>query len=188
MTLLSMKSSFLHFSALVALASSGFFQPLLLATVPVALDVATVRAKMSEAKNLAKANNVAGAEQVLLTLNRAKPNTAGWHMETAQRLMGTAEQLAREARPASIAPLTASALSHLAQADTLTTDARIRAAAKTLAGFIHERYLADRKSALASFQSAALLSPTTATSAKEAADRLQKTEDKARAKVNPTGK
>lgn len=174
---------FARLSALhIALASAIWSQTV----VPPALDATTIRLKTDEARTLARASNAAGAETVLITLNRAKPNTAWWHLETAQRLLGTAEQLAREAKPASISALLASALSHLAQADTPGTDARLRAAAKTLAGFIHERYLADRKSAVASYQSAAQLSPATATAAKEAVDRLQKTD--ARAKGSLTGK
>jgi len=142
------------------------------------------RKSMDDAKTLAQGNNLAAAEQTLTALNRTKPNTAAWHMETAQRLMQTAEQLAREAHPANVAALVASALSHLDQADALTKDARVRAAAKTLAGFIHERYRADPAAALASYQAAVQLAPDSKNAA-EAADRMQKTVAKTNAAPVP---
>lgn len=156
--------------------------------VPAAQDISVIRGNVEDAKNLAKGNSVAAAEQKLMALNHAKPNTAAWHMETAQRLMQTAEQLAREAHTASLPALAASALSHLDQAVQRAKDARTQAAAKTLAGFIHERYLADPVTALANYQAAALLAPSNAANAKEAADRLQKTDDNVKDKIAHGGK
>jgi len=151
-------------------------------------DLTTSRTTVDNAKNLAKGNDATGAEQALTTLNLAKPNTAEWHMETAQRLMLTAEQLAREGQPASATALVNSALSHLTQADPLAKDAPTRAAAKTFAGFIQERYLANHTAALASYQAAVQLSPATATAAKEASDRLQKSDDDLKNKIAKGGK
>lgn len=142
--------------------------------VQVQVDVTAVRLKLDEARSLAKGNNLTAAEQILVTLNRARPNTAAWHIETAQRLLMTAEQMSHEGKTSGIAPMTASALAHLTQAETSAPNIRTRISAKTLIGFVHERYLADPKSALASYQSAAALAPSTSTRAKEAADRLQR--------------
>lgn len=182
-----------RFAGLVLIAaSSGFAQ---VATPPSetkkidpvlqaqqAVDLANYRVGASNALALAKTNNLAAAEVALVALNKAKPNTAAWHMETAQRLMQLAEQLARAGQPGNIAALANSALQHLAQAQPLAPDAHTKAAAKSLEGSIHERYLANPAAALASYQGAAQLSPTTAAKAKEAADRLQKTDDNLRAK------
>jgi len=143
-------------------------------TVP---DLASVRGNVDDAKNLAKGSNVVAAEKSLTAINLAPANTAAWHIETAQRLIQTAEQLAREGQTGSVPALTASALAHLDQADPLAKDAPTRATAKTLAGFIHERYRADPVAAKASYQAAVQLSPSTAGAAKEASDRLQKTDD-----------
>ena len=152
-----------------------------------ARDLALYRAGVDNAKTLAKGNNVAGAEQALTALNKTKPNTAAWHIETAQRLMNTAEQLAREAKPAAIPALAASALQHLTQADSLAKDARTRASAKSLAGYIQERYLGNRAAALTAYQSAAQLAPASV-KAKESVARLQQTDDNLKAKLPGGGR
>lgn len=144
-----------------------------------AQELATHRAGVANANALAKANNVVAAEQALTALNKAKPNTAAWHIETAQRLMLIADQLAREARPAAISALAAGALQHLTRAEALAKSGRTRADAKSLAGFIQERYLANRTAALAAYQGAAQASPTSK-SAREAVARLQQTDDNLR--------
>lgn len=139
--------------------------------------LANYRAGLGNAKALATANNLVAAEAALVPLNVAKPNTAAWRIETAQRLVHLADQLGREGQTRNVAALANSALQHLVQAELLATNVRSRVAAKSLAGFIHERYLANRAAALASYQAAAALSPTTALKAQEAATRLQKTDD-----------
>ena len=105
-----------------------------------AQELAAYRAGVGNARKLAMANNVAGAEQALTAVNKSKPNTASWHMETAQRLMQTAEYLRREAKPAAVPALAASALNHLTQADGLTKDVRDRAAAKCLVGLFRSAF------------------------------------------------
>ena len=112
----------------------------------VARDLATYRAAVDRDKDLAKNNNAVAAEQALTALNRTAPDTAAWHFETAQRLVQTVDQLARDAQPASkTGPLLTSALQHLTQADRPGTPATPRANARMLAGFIYERFLADTR-------------------------------------------
>jgi hypothetical protein len=140
-----------------------------------AQDLVAFRTGMTNAKSLAAANNLTGAEQALISLNKARPNTAAWYIDTAQRLMQTAEQLARDAKPASIPALATRALQLLSQAEIAAKTTRTRAAAKALAGFIQERYLANRSAALTAYQGAVVLAPSSP-AAKEAVARLQQTE------------
>ena len=148
-----------------------------------AVNLATVRAAVEKARNLAIEGKLTDAEQALVALNRASSNTDDWYMETALRLMQTAEQLARAGKPANVAALANRALQILAQADATAKNAGARAAAKTLAGSIYERYLANNAAALASYESAALLAPDKAGKAKEASDRLKRTDANAKEKV-----
>ena len=131
---------------------------------------------MSNAKALAKNSQTVAAEQEVQTINRSKTGSAAWHMETAQRLLQVADQLAREGKAAPVRALANSALTHVNQADRDARDTHTRSAAKTLAGFIHERYLANPAAAIADYKAAADVSPTTANRAKEAASRLERTE------------
>lgn len=133
--------------------------------------LATHRSTMDTAAAHAKGNNLANAEAAVVQLNRGKPNTAGWHIESAQRLLQIADRLAREGQPTNTTRLANSALQHLAKAEGLPMDPRTRASAKTLKGFIHERYLGESTAALAEYSAAAELSPN-ATRAKAAANRL----------------
>lgn len=154
--------------------------PVVAPSVP---DIATQRANIDDAKTLAKGRDVAAAEKKLMALNRAKADTPVWHLETAQRLVELADQLSREGADDSVAALAGRALQHLGQVETSATNANFRAAAKTMAGFIEERYLADPAAALMDYQSAAELAPTTATMAKEAADRLHRSDENLQVKA-----
>jgi hypothetical protein len=151
-------------------------------------DLSTHRDALDKAKNFAKANNVVAAEQALAALNTAKLNTDDWHIETAQRLLQAADQLARDAQPATVATLANRALLNLTQADAKGRSVDARAAAKTLAGFIYERYLGDRTAAIAQYDAAAQLAPATAKNAKDAADRLRKTDNTVKQRVTRGGK
>lgn len=146
------------------------------------------RAAIDDAKDLARSSDLgraeplAAVEDLLTALNESKPNTAEWRMETAQRFVHLAEQLAREGRPENVARLVHRALQHLQVADNPSQNAATRASAKALAGFIQERYLADDTAARSSYQAAAALDPGNK-QAKEQADRLQRKDDNEKART-----
>ena len=152
----------------------------------VKVDVPTVvqkeRLAFEQAKRLIDEGKVAEAELVLAANNMTKANTPEFHMETAQRLMIVSEQSARNGEPAQVMALATRALLQLEQSETFARDPEERASAKTLAGFIQERYLADPSAALRSYRSAVQLSPDKAKKAQESIDRLQKTEEIVREK------
>ena len=156
-------------------------------TVSSTQEIAAQRSGMDLATRQAAAGNITAAEAILAGLSKAKPNSAIWHVETAQRLRQVADRLARDAKPANVSALANLALQHLARAEPLATDARMRAAAKAQAGLIHERYLANRPAALAAYQDAAALAPTDAKS-KEAVARLQATDANLRTKLPGGGR
>jgi methylmalonyl-CoA mutase cobalamin-binding subunit len=131
-----------------------------------------VRQLSDRAIAVARNGDIASAEQVLSSLNRSKPNTADWHLETSQRLVQMAERLQREARPAVVSSITARILTQLESAERLASDGRSRADALHFAGFVHERFNGDLTAALASYRAAARYQPDSP--AKEAADRLER--------------
>jgi tetratricopeptide (TPR) repeat protein len=188
-----MKILFL-FCAIGALAVSAFAQksdapsPVKKAVPPVPLDAVVVRETIENAKAAAKSGNVTQAEQAIVALNRAKPDTSAYSMETAQRLLGLAEQLAREGQTEKANALASRALQNLTQAETRAKNAAGQAQAKTLAGMIYERYLGDSAAALSAYQTAAQLSPDTATQAQEMAERLKQADDIVKAKIAAGGK
>lgn len=145
------------------------------------------RVIIDEAKNLTRStglgrnDELASVENLLTALNESKPNSPEWRMESAQRLVHLAEQMAREGRPQGIPKLVARALQHLQVADTPAHPAATRASAKALAGFIQERYLADDTAARASYQAAAQLDPDNK-SAKETAERLKQKDENEKAR------
>jgi hypothetical protein len=151
-----------------------------------AKDTADFRGALSDARGFAANGSVSGAEQALTRSLHAKANTAAWHMELAQRLLQTADQIARSGKLASVPGLANAALAHVTQADSLAPDAKGKAAAKSLAGFIYERYLGNPTAALASYQAAAKLSPTS--NASRTAERLQHTQDIAASRAAGAGK
>lgn len=140
---------------------------------------ATQAAAIDAAKGLAKNGNLASAEAKLGAVNRAKPATAAWHIELAQRLVQVADRLARDGAVGKANATATQAMQHLDQADRMATDAVTHVTAKSLTGFIQERYLGDTDGAIASYKAAADLEPK-ATAAAEAADRLTRTRDTAR--------
>jgi hypothetical protein len=142
---------------------------------------AAYHAAVENAKTQAKGQDLAGAEETLGALNQAKANTAAWHLETAQRLVQLAEQLARDAAPQNVAALVRSALQHLKKAEQKATNPTERLNAKLLAGFIHERFLGDSSAAVAEYEAAVALAPES-TQAKEAATRAKKTDENFRNK------
>lgn len=134
------------------------------------------REGMATAKNLAAANDAVGAENALIKLNQAKPNTAAWNMETAQRLLQTAEWLTRNGRSGAMLLVTR-AQQQLTQAETAAKTDKDRASAKMLSGLILERYLANPAAALVAYQVVLGLNPNSQ-QAKEAVARLQLSEAK----------
>jgi hypothetical protein len=133
-------------------------------------------ATLDRAKGFARGRNADAAEQELAQTNVTAANSPAWHLETAQRLVQLAEALVRDAHQGDTGEVLQRALQHLKQADVPSVDNSTRVAANLLAGFIHERFLADSRSALASYRAAARLAPNS-TAAKEAVERRQRIDD-----------
>lgn len=151
------------------------------ATERAALNNAQALAKTPAANEAAKAQTAAAVEALLTPTNKTQPNTADWRLETAQRLMQVAELAARAGKADNVAALATRALQQLNVADNPSQDATTRAAAKTLAAWIYERYLADLDSARANYEAAVQLSPGNQ-KAKESAARLKQTDDNVKLK------
>jgi hypothetical protein len=145
-------------------------------------DLSDYRKGATSALAQARANNLVAAEATLATLNKSAPNSATWHMEAAKRLVQLAEQLARSNQSRNVTALANRALANLALAEELAREPGQRAAAKMLAGFVQERYLANPEAARASYESAVPLAPEGESRAKEAAERLQGNDDHLRSK------
>jgi len=152
------------------------------------LDAASFRAGMANARALATAGDLSRAEQAVAGLSRARTGSSAWYLETAQRLLQTADTVVRQGTIAT-APALANRALQLAsralqlaeQAEAVAKTPRSRAAAKSLAGRIQERYLANRPAALAAYQGALQHQPTSAL-AKEAVARLQRIEENLQAR------
>ena len=114
---------------------------------------------MADAKSAAINRLPESAEQRLSGLNRSRAGTAEWHLEIAQRLIHLATDLATEAKTASVRPIAERALHNTVLAERLAQKPDLRAAAKTMTGFIQDRFLGDRRAALLSYREAAQLSP-----------------------------
>lgn len=140
------------------------------------------RLAFAQAKQLLNENKSAQAVLVLAATNVSKANTAEYHMETAQRLLTVSEESARNGEPAMVTVLAGRALEQLVLSETLARDPEERASARTLAGFIQERYLADPTAALLSYRAAVQFAPEKASKAKESVERLKQTEDNLREK------
>lgn len=153
-----------------------------------AIDEAKALVRGATANEAEKAAKVSAVEELVAPLNQAKKNSPEWRLETAQRLMHVAEQIAREGKPDNVSALAQRALQHLKIADTPANDAEIRAAAKTLSAWINERYLADEDAAIADYEGAAALAGPGNAKAKEAAQRLKKAKENARERTAKSGK
>lgn len=141
--------------------------------------LAAVRGKRDEAIVSSRANNLAQAERALSDSNLSPAGTANWHMETAQKLIQLAEDLARSGRPSP--GLAQSALQNALRASQLATTPETALGARLLAGFICERFLADRGGALGHYRAAVQLAPQSPV-AREANDRLTKIDEAFRQK------
>lgn len=134
------------------------------------------RTANANARAAARQGNVTLAEQLLSAVNRSTPNTAWWYFEIAQRLVHLAHDLPYQNNGTVIPAVVNRALQHLAQAESLTTVPRQRAAIKAFAGMVQEQFRGDHAAALASYRAASQLSPENQVAAR-AADRLQRTVD-----------
>ena len=79
--------------------------------------------------------------------------------EPAERLIEMAERYAEMKAPAANVANAMVALRHLDQVANLSGDVRVRANTKAVAGFIHERYLADLGAAMACYREALEMVP-----------------------------
>lgn len=140
-------------------------------------DFKTAQELTEDAKRQAKNQDASGAEQKLTALNRAMPDTADWHVETSQRLLQLAGQLSLEGNSkAHVTSVVTQSLAQLQQAEEKARrdkDPQVEARAKAAAGFVHERYRGDPKTAIASYEAALRVNPNDA-GVKEALERLQK--------------
>ena len=134
-----------------------------------AAQLASERLSANQARDAAKRDDAATAEQLLTALNRAPANTSWWHVETAQRLIQLAYDVPREGRSNVIPQIVARALQHLSTANSLAGSAAQKASIQVLAGRIQERYLGDHVAALASYRAAQVLAPDNPQASREAA-------------------
>jgi hypothetical protein len=166
-------------AAVVAQAAGAQSAPV--ATVPGGENIARTadfRRVTGEAKELARIQDIDGAERKLKSLNATEADSMEWHRETAGRLIRVADDLVREGARGQGAALATRTLQRLADCVTLAKrrgDKRGEADAKAIAGWIHERYRGDTRTALASYREAAILAPDDR-SVKESLDRLQQAE------------
>lgn len=164
---------------------------LLLAAHPLAAQgVAAARANEKEdsaraeaaAKQLAKTGNVAGAEKVLTDRSKFKAGSTEWHRDAAQNVAKLADDLAREGQRTAVSALAASALQHLASADSPALSKPRRAALKVSAARVHEELRGDYAAAIAGYADAVSLDPTDRV-AQEAHERLKAADDKLRGRI-----
>lgn len=143
------------------------------------------RRLVDEAKALAKNGNIEGADAKLSELNLAVEGSPAWQMETSQRLLQLASTLSRENAAAQASAVVGRALLRLTQANEKaveTGNVGGRAQVAMLSGHLHERFRGDSTSAIASYKSALALEPKNR-AAKEAIERLQRSEAVLRARI-----
>lgn len=134
------------------------------------------------AKALALAGNPVAAEKLLTDQNRFRAHTREGSLESARKVIGLAEELARDGKAAATRPLVTSALQHLQQALDRASTNRSRSKVRVTTGFVHERFRGDPEAALAQYQSALQLDPNNA-SAREAVERLKDADEKLKARI-----
>lgn len=145
------------------------------------------RAAKAAARLLAKSNRIKDAEDELVRSNKFQPNTPEWHLETSQKLVDTARELAREGATDPVSALANQSLMHLDRVAALMADARTKGQAKAAAALIHERLLGDTPAAIASYQAALALDPNDAGS-REALEHLKAADANLRAKIRQAKK
>lgn len=118
----------------------------------------TLAAARHEARLLVTEGKVDDAGRLLAQLNRAPASTPEWHLELAQRFARVAADSAA-ANPAGVAPAVQRALAHVQEAERLASSAELKASARSLAGFLCERFLGDVEAAKANYRAAAQHAP-----------------------------
>lgn len=116
--------------------------------------------RMAQASSAARAGNSFQAEQTLLHLIRARPGTAGWEFECAQRLVHLANDLTHNAEVDAAKPLVVSGMAHLRAAINLSDKRTLKANAYALLAGLEERYVGDVRAAIASMRLATSLDPS----------------------------
>ena len=145
----------------------------------------TFQSVLSNATALAKSQNITAAENALTVFNLSAPNTANWHLETTQKLMQMAGDLARQAgNAATVNAVALQSLTHLQQASAMAKDAPTQAQSKAAAALIYLRFLGDPTSAITYYQAAAKLAPKDP-AIQQALTRLQSADAKMRARIHP---
>jgi len=138
-------------------------------------------AQRSESQASAAALFEAGREQeavqLLNSTNVLKPDTAGWHCETASRLLHIAWQFSGEGKKDLADRVAYLCLSESATAVRVAGDQEPGKAAAALltAAIVQERFLGDLEAAKASLREAQRLAPDNEAS-KEALDRFERAE------------
>jgi hypothetical protein len=149
------------------------------------IEAPDARRLVDEAKALAKSGSIDGAEAKLTELNLAIADSPAWQMETSQRLLQLASTLSRENSAAQASAVVGRALLRLTQANEKaveTANVGGRAQVAMLSGHLHERFRGDSASAIASYKAALALEPKNR-AAKEALERLQRSEAVLRARI-----
>jgi hypothetical protein len=139
---------------------------------------------LDDAKTFAKSGNVAAVEQALTQSSAFKTNSTEWHLETTQKLIQTAHELARDGNSSSVNAIALQSLQHLDQVALTAKNANDKSRAKATAGFVYERFIGDPTSAIASYKAAVQLNPNDKAS-QEALQRLQDADANLRAKIHP---
>jgi hypothetical protein len=147
------------------------------------------RKDLDDAKGFAKNNNIVAAEQVLTRGNAFAKDTANWHFETTQKLLQAAHDLSKEGKgnATAVRSLATQSLQRLSDAAAASKDNAVKAKAKADSAFIHDRYMGDPTTAIASYKAALQLAPTDK-NVKEALERLEKADANLRAKIRPARK
>lgn len=151
--------------------------------------VGASRAAVGEAKAQAKGGNLQAAEAALTKGNAFAANTVEWRVETTQKLVATAHELAKEGggSAAAVTGLTTKALQHLDEVVAQSSDVKVKANAKAMAGFIQLRYTGDPAAALTNYRAAVALTPNDA-GLKETLERLEKADAILRARIKTPSK
>lgn len=142
------------------------------------------RLAVTDAQTLVRNNDVAGAKRRLASENAHQPDTAPWHIETSHRLLQLADTLVREGSPVQSSAVVSECLAELDQASLrgrAANDVPAQVRAKTLAGFVEERYRGNIANAIAAYEAAIRLDPADK-GAQEALGRLQRADAMLRAK------
>jgi hypothetical protein len=120
----------------------------------------TFASALQSAKQAAQAGNIGVAESALTAFNLMPPGSGEWHLETSQKLMELATELAREpGNQAVVRQLGASMLQHLATAAASAKVVTDKAEAQAATALVYLNIVGDPNSALNAYKSALALNP-----------------------------